>query len=131
MRKKYTNIDVAEGKKKLTKAFKNMRKHGLIARMNFSCCQSCGGYDLATRLDESKNAEKLGYAFYHHQDNASICENGDLYIAYSAKDIKNKNAQEEANLKVALIVKTSLEEEGLDVEWNGSTDMRIKVMLIE
>lgn len=89
----------------LTKAFKELRKHGYFARQNFTCCQSCGWAEVPE--DKSDTA-----VFYHNQDYQSYKEGGDLYLAWSG----------DGNLICSV-----LRENGLDVEWEGTPDVRIRV----
>ncbi len=37
-------------RERLTEAFKAMRKKGILARQNFSCCTSCGSSELAVMI---------------------------------------------------------------------------------
>ena len=87
----------------LTKAFKDLRKHGYFARQNFTCCQSCGW----SEVPEDK-ADKA--VFYHNQDHHSYKEGGDLYLAWSG----------DGNL-----ICETLRMHGLQVEWEGTPDRRI------
>lgn len=89
----------------LTKAFKELRKHGYFARQNFTCCQSCGWAEVPD--DKGDKA-----VFYHNQDYQSYKEGGDLYLAWSG----------DGNLICSV-----LRENGLDVEWEGTPDVRIRV----
>ncbi len=61
-------------------AFKDLRKLGYFARMNFWCCQTCAWY----AVPEDK-AEKV--VFFHHQDADSFDKIGNLeremYLAWS------------------------------------------------
>lgn len=43
-------------KRKLDRAFRLMRKHGLIARQDWKCCQTCG----LAATDEGKSKRRLG-----------------------------------------------------------------------
>jgi hypothetical protein len=54
-------------REKISKAFKELRKLGYFARMNFWCCQSCG----CAAVPESYFNK---FVFYHSQDNESIVD---------------------------------------------------------
>lgn len=101
---------------KLSAAFRAMRKAGLTARRNFSCCQSCGCYEIC---DDKKS--KLVYAFYHRQDEEDRRAGHDFYIAYGG------TKDDELSQQAGDITSRCLKEAGLEVEWNGSVETRIKV----
>lgn len=50
---------------KIAVAFKNLRKQGIAARMNFACCGTCGHYEMA-----EKHGSMGPYVFYHQQEAA-------------------------------------------------------------
>lgn len=87
---------------KVKRAFANLRKEGFFARMNFTCCQSCGWASVP------QGAESV--VFYHNKDQRSAEETGELYLAW----------QGDAN-----IIRRVCEAEGLTVEHNGSESARI------
>lgn len=89
----------------VTKAFKALRKSGYFARQNFACCQSCG---LAELPDGTAN-----YVFYHSQDSDDLKESGTCHLAWGGDG--------------AEIVKI-LNANGVKTEWNGSPDVRIKML---
>lgn len=93
-----------EIKKKLTAAFRKLRKAGYFARQNFWCCQS------SSAIPE-EYSEK--YVFYHRQDNDILKEKNECYLAWDG-DGKE-------------IVRI-LSEAGLYVDWNGDNNTRILVM---
>lgn len=88
----------------LTIAFKDLRKKGYFARMNFLCCQSCAWKAVP------QDAEKV--VFYHDQDADNLKEGMDLYLAWSG------DANEIINI---------LSRRGLICEWNGDAGKRIMV----
>lgn len=99
-------------KDRIRNAFKELRKMGYFARMNFWCCQSCACAD----IPESYNNK---YVFYHHQDNASIDKFGNLhkngmYLSHG----EGGNANEICEV---------IRKQGLDASWNGDLDTRILV----
>jgi hypothetical protein len=91
--------------KNLTKAFNDLRRKGYFARQNFTCCQSCGWAEVPNEYENRA-------VFYHQQDQESMREGGDLYLAWAG------NGQE--------IVKI-FEKYGFLVDWNGDNRTRIKV----
>jgi hypothetical protein len=58
-----------EDMRNLRKAFAALRKAGYIARMNFSCCGTCGWYDLSLVAKDKcrQGKEPKGTVFYHRQ----------------------------------------------------------------
>ena len=88
----------------LTLAFKDLRRKGYFARMNFLCCQSCGW---AAVPNDNANA-----VFYHAQDHESFKEGEDLNLAWSG------NAYEIIGI---------LHRRGLICEWDGTAEKRILV----
>ena len=112
---------------RLDNAFKQMRKSGLLARQNFSCCQTCGCYELAEKAKKMEKKPK-GYVFYHRQDGAQIrkeYERGETpstYLAFGAYGDFTKE-------QVADLVIACLTANGMTVEWKGDPGTRIKVIL--
>jgi hypothetical protein len=94
-------------KSKITKAFRELRNYGYLAKQNFWCCQSCAWADLT-----NKELEKA--VFYHRQDNKDLKENGSCYLAWRG------NGQ--------LIVET-LRKHEIKVDWDGTNNSRIKIEL--
>jgi hypothetical protein len=110
----------------LREAFKTMRKNGLVARMNFLCCQNCGITQISDELDEGKHRNKIGYAFFHSQDNSDIENRGEVYIAWGhVKDKPNKIEKKQ----VSDVICNAIESAGLKVVWDGSSDHRIKATI--
>ena len=95
-------------KEKVNMAFKLLRKAGYFAKQNFWCCQSCAWSNIPEGIDK--------VVFYHNQDNDSW-ENKelkkDLYLAWSG------SGQEIVSI---------LSSVGLNLDWNGSEDKRIRIL---
>ena len=107
----------------LKKAFIDMRKRGVLARMNFACCSSCGGAELHEIAKDMKAKGKTvkGDAFYHNQDNEIKQKGKDFYIGYT--NFGNEVTAEE----VANIVVYCLNNQGIATIWNGDVGNRIQV----
>ena len=116
---------------RLTNAFKLMRKAGLLARQNFSCCSNCGGYELATKAVELKKAGKIvnGCAFYHSQSNADKRNGQDFYITYGVLDTTEFGEIGLPTVEVGKIVSSCLTKVGVQWEWNGDPTKNIKVVI--
>jgi hypothetical protein len=84
-RKRQREATLAVGRRtdrdKLADAFRSLRKAGIVARMNFSCCGTCGHYEL------SENGKGRGYVFYHRQEGARLdgdsLPEGGLYLQWN------------------------------------------------
>jgi hypothetical protein len=94
-------------KEQLTKAFKELRKAGYFARQNYQCCQGCAWAEIPDEKSERA-------VFYHGQDKRKIDKYGDVYLAWSG------DAEEIVGI---------LKNNGLDVEWSGDENKRIRVIL--
>ena len=101
------------------KVFPELRNHGFLARMNFSCCASCASYELAQALKTSK---KTRVVFYHRQTEETFKSQGYAYFYYFGEDDSN-----EGNDIVGGIITEISKKHGLKVEWNGSGNQAIKV----
>lgn len=95
-------------------------EHGIVARQNFTCCQSDGHSEIWGEIRAAQKARPVsGYIFYHERDTESVVETGKLYLAFGAVE-KGETAQ----LAVAQRSVAVLREAGFTVEWNGSTNQR-------
>ncbi|MCD4738123.1 MAG: hypothetical protein K8R89_02545 [Anaerolineae bacterium] len=105
-------------------AFLTLREeHGIVARQNFTCCQSDGHYDIQFDVHEmQKRRPVLGYVFYHEQDTEWVVSSGTLFMAFGAVEDDEKARQTVARRTVAV-----LQEAGFTVEWNGSAETRIMI----
>ena len=94
------------------KLFPRLRKRGFIARMNFSCCASCGSYELT---QEAKKRQISKVVFYHRQAEDHFKRDGKVYLMYfSMLDDDSETTT------VGGIVTEIAKECGLKVEWDGS-----------
>lgn len=95
-------------KEKVNEAFRMLRTRGYFAKQNFWCCQTCAWADVP-------EGEEM-VVFYHNQDNDAWEGKElkqDLHLAWSG------NGEEIFRI---------LELVGLNVEWDGSPDKRIKIL---
>ncbi|GAB5348481.1 hypothetical protein TMRO357_02149 [Alteriqipengyuania sp. 357] len=111
---------------RLDAAFAALETDGIVSRQNFSCCGSCGSYEIWDEMAAVKDAggPTRGYAFYHMQDTESAADGGRLNLNYGAAE-----EGETASLQVAAEIVAKLEEHGLETHWNGSLDQRIGISL--
>jgi hypothetical protein len=105
-------------KEKVKKMFRGLRKQGVLARMNFMCCQGCGGYELTTQAKKKSNVK--GYVFYHQQSNWRFQDTGKVclyYAGYGGTDA----------MTIARMVVDEARTQGLKVSWDGTDDKTIIV----
>jgi hypothetical protein len=117
---------VKELKNRIAKAFATLRKQGVLARMDFLCCSTCG-HDAMDRdaLAMVANGRRIkGYAFYHAQDAQVLEEHGKVHIGYDY--VANPSGSSTAEHIGRLIVETCTAA-GLTCEWNGDSNKRILV----
>lgn len=111
---------------RLDKAFDRLSLKGIVARQHFTCCQTCGHYEI---WDEIRQTEEIGqtvrgYVFYHMQDTESAYQDGFLYLAYGSTE-----RTAEAMQKIGHEIVTALQDAGLIVSWNGELNKRIGVQI--
>lgn len=129
---------VKAAREKVALVFKQLRKEGFIARMNFSCCGSCAGYEIGQEFDDAvknglpKEKWPRGGVFWNKQSDASFWEDGELYIAYGAITAEASKASTPLTDKqVGDRLKQLLDEQGLAVDWDGDPDKKIKVLALK
>jgi hypothetical protein len=119
----------------LAVVFPILRKRGYLARMNFSCCGSCAGYELASKAGElaKKGKPPTGCAFWHHQDEDSYQRSGRLVIRYGQLESSEmgkigKDTKAIGEEIVALIAEqAALLGNPVEVEWDGDPNSVIWV----
>jgi len=108
---------------RLDQAFAELERRGVVARQNFTCCQTCGLAEIGDEIEEvEKEREVEGYVFYHMQDTESVLEHGGFCLAYGAVDGSQDGTAEVGHRAVEELVRA-----GLKVEWDGSVATRICV----
>jgi hypothetical protein len=140
---------------RLAAAFDDLSSHGLVGRMNFTCCQTCG----TTEIDDERSplegaAEgeypfaEWAYTFFHQQDAERLADQDALLmLTYSswrpAPDLDvellerakagdpaaREEVVRETDAVVGRQVHAALVAAGLEVEWNGEPGRRIAVRL--
>ncbi|MBL8794620.1 MAG: hypothetical protein JNM56_12005 [Planctomycetia bacterium] len=101
---------------RLDEAFAALNRQGIVARQDFSCCNTCG---FAEIWDEVEAEEKIrpvtGYVFYHLQGTERAIETGQLLMAYGCIE----EGPESLN-RVASAVVAELQRVGLKASWGGT-----------
>ena len=112
---------------RLDKAFAVLENEGIVARQDFTCCQTCGHSEIWDEITEATKTKKvLGYTFYHHQDLEWIVEIGECLLAFGATSENENDA-----LRVGEIICKTLRKEGFNVQWDGSLNTRILIKDID
>jgi hypothetical protein len=110
---------------RLDQAFAALEKKGIVARQDFTCCQTCGHAEIGEEIDgyEKKSGRKArGYTFFHHQDTERVVEDGTLYLAYGAME-----EDDAGTIEVGREIKKALVDAGFQVDWND--DVRTRILL--
>jgi hypothetical protein len=107
---------------RLDEAFEALAAAGIVARQDWTCCQTCGHAEIWGEIEaeQERGAPVRGYTFYHQQDTESAVGGSGLYLAYGAME-------EEGLVEVGEEIRRVLEGKGLRVRWNGSANARIWV----
>ncbi|MEU7614359.1 hypothetical protein [Micromonospora sp. NPDC049204] len=105
---------------RLTAAFRTLSAAGVVARENFSCCQTCGTAEIGGEIPRGRTAR--GYAFYHQQDAENGVDDSGVHVAYGLFG-------QPTTADLGAEVVAALRAEGLSVHWDGSTGTRIRVAL--
>ena len=110
-------------KKQVKAVFSELRSHGFVARMNFSCCSTCGSYEL------SEKARDLGLekvVFYRQQDEAALLSSGELSVRYFSM---NEDKDRTADTLVGSEVFDMLRKHGVYAEWERNPNVVIKAFI--
>jgi hypothetical protein len=108
----------------LERAFARLRRTGIVAEENFTCCQSCGVAEIGGEVPEGSVMD--GYAFFHRQDTEGALTDGKLFLSYGT--FGSESGPQKA-VEVGERVVAALEAEGLRTQWNGSPRARIIVFM--
>lgn len=95
------------------------KKHNLIARQNFWCCQGCALNALskeysATSCDDTRPD---GYVFFHRQDAEHLKKHGFTYFRFGTFAKKRKGAT--TTMEIGKLVSQVLMKHGCPVDWSG------------
>jgi hypothetical protein len=108
---------------RLDVAFAALNCQGIVARQNFSCCNTCGFTEIWHEVEAEEERQPVeGYVFYHLQATESAIASGQLLMAYGCVE------GDEATLSlVATKVVAELRRAGLNASWGGTADHPIEV----
>lgn len=143
---------------RLAAAFARVKRQGLVALMNFTCCQGCATgqiEDERTPLRRPEPGEypfrEWAYTFFHQQDAQRLAESpAVLHLTYGAfrsrldlvdPDLAESAAigdpearrtvKQQTDAAAGRIVAAALREHDLDVDWDGDPSRRIAVRITE
>jgi hypothetical protein len=114
---------------RLDDAFAALDRSGIVARANFSCCSSCGFDEIDRERPVDRPSE--GFVFFHEQDAEWLGDLDAAVLLAFAGWTRGGDAGTRAG-EARLVgerVRAAVEEQGLAVEWDGSPDRRILVLL--
>ena len=103
-------------KDKVTAAFRALRKLGYVARQNFTCCSTCGSYELGEMVTDRGGDPDTAKVIWYHRQDAEAFANGRLTRNLLLR--WNGDASE---------IKQALEAQGLLVIHNGEASQCIAV----
>ena len=111
---------------RLDAAFAELEASGVVARMSFTCCGSCGAAEIYDEV--APGTSPRGYVFFHQQDADGLAEpDAHLYLSYGTfgrRGLSDEDYEREA-LAVGELIRRTLEASGLRVHWDGTFAMRI------
>jgi hypothetical protein len=140
---------------KLEAAFAALAEQGVVGRMDFTCCQTCGTAEIDDERTPADVPEgeypfrEWGYTFFHQQDTERLLdEPATLYLSYStfvpSPDVDDDliaRWREDDSLRGEVVaasdasvghrVADALRAQGLDVTWDGDTGQRVEVAITE
>jgi len=115
---------------RLDRAFAVLNARGIVARQNFTCCQTCGHAEIGDEF-EACPVPVRGYTFFHVQDTAHAAEGYGLCLAYGAvlAEGATKPEYDAAAVGVGREIVAALRAEGLAPVWEGDLGRRIELPL--
>jgi hypothetical protein len=101
---------------RLERAFKALEDAGIVARENFTCCQTCGHAEIGDEIDAWRDAGRSvrGYVFFHQQDTERATEGQGLMLAYG---VASEGVEA---IEIGSEIVRALDGAGLAVRWDGA-----------
>ncbi|KAL2869513.1 uncharacterized protein BJX67DRAFT_379064 [Aspergillus lucknowensis] len=117
---------------RLAAAFEAMNSGEVLAKMNWTCCATCGGEEIREEREialEKGQGEGgwLGYVFFHEQSTEAVVGGDTKLPLYFSSFDEVQEKDEEVGRRIV----RCLEAEGLEVEWDGDTRIGIVVKIPE
>lgn len=104
---------------RLALAFDALEARGVTARMNFTCCRTCGEAEIGAEAADGAH----GYVYFHSQDTDRVADGGPLWLAYG--HFAGAGAATTAGVGAEVVA--ALGAAGLSTEWDGSPESALKV----
>jgi len=104
----------------LDAAFAVLEREGIVARQDYSCCQTCGHNNIQREL--AQNSGVRGYVFFHHHDTEMALAGHGLMLSYSAM---RDNEREQVQVGQRIVF--ALRDAGLETAWSGNPYERIYI----
>lgn len=128
----------------LAAAFADLESNGLVPRMSFACCTSCGNAEIGGEVDPSGPLPS-GYVYFHSQDAARLAQTPmTLYLAYGAfreahgitigtdgPTETQRDMLAAVTRKVGRLVADTIAGHGLEVAWDGTPDDAVRVTITD
>ncbi|WP_407553491.1 hypothetical protein QOM21_26310 [Streptomyces sp. Pv4-95] len=106
----------------VARAFAVLDGQGVTARMNFSCCASCGLAEIGAERAEADH----GFAFFHYQDTEAAAAGHGLAVRFGAYPDSGRDRAE-----IGRTVTAALAGAGLPVQWDGDPGQVVRVTPLE
>ncbi len=120
---------------RLDRAFAALAERGILARMNFTCCGTCGAAEIGAERDDTRVWR--GYTFFHQQDAERLPEGGPLFLSYGVfrpadlpAGLPESELEERWRVGITALaneIVAVLREHDLDASWNQNTGTRLSV----
>ncbi|WP_344438433.1 DUF6891 domain-containing protein [Kitasatospora nipponensis] len=101
---------------RLARAFEALRKAGITAEENFTCCRTCGQAEIGA----AGSPDARGFVYFHSQCTDSAVAGNGLTLLYGGFD-----GSAETTRAIGHEVAAVLREHGLPVEWSGDPERAI------
>lgn len=129
-----SSIDRRSNRERVVDAFQKLRNRRFYTRAGQGCCRSCISYNLAVQTQDrheerGEDINKIGIAYFSNQSSRDYPN-----ISYSAAGYYDHDADEHVSVteftdeEIGQKVVEALEEEGLNVWWNGDASKTIRVV---
>ena len=111
---------VYELKDKINMVFKELRREGYLARMNYLCCCTCVNCNLSQKAEELEKIGKKveGIVYYHQQGEQDLWEYGNVCLYYGT--LKDDDQERTADKTIGEQVVKRFQSTGVNVKWDGN-----------
>lgn len=110
---------------RLADAFTSLEASGVIARMDFTCCGTCGHYEINGEVTPGTNP--AGYTFFHQQATESMAAGHGVHLAFGSFD---PDATATTEALIGARVRDALLAAGLTPQWDGTAERTVFVPLL-